>query len=145
MSKTKVSITPQDMNKKWSTAMKNAIPYIQQGVNNVTESPMAKAALKADKMLNNLTQAVQSGRWATALNNVSLQSWKDVTSKKITSSLSAGVDAAQQKQTAFATWLIGVENAGLAQIASMPDVTLDDSINRSVAWQRYMANNKYKK
>jgi len=38
--------------------------------------------------------------------------------------------------------LIDHQNAGLVTLEKMPDLTLEDSINRMAAWTRHMANLK---
>jgi hypothetical protein len=145
MSKTKVNFTSAEITEKWKSRLKNSIPDIQRGVNAVTDSPMTKAVAKQEKMKQNLIQSIDNGRWAAGLNAVSLQQWKDITTKKISSSLSAGVDAATAKHQKFSEYLITTVNGGLSTISSMPDMTIDDSANRAVAFMKYMANNKYKK
>lgn len=145
MSKSKVNFTPAEITEKWKQRLKNSIPDIQRGVNSVTDSPMQKAIAKQDKMKQNLIASIDDGRWAAGLSSVSLAQWKEITTKKISSSLSAGVDAATQKHQNFATYLVGAVNSALSTIANMPDMTIDDSANRAVAFMKAMANNKYKK
>jgi hypothetical protein len=145
MSKSKVTFTPAEITEKWKTRLKNSIPDIQRGVNAVTDSPMTKAVAKQDKMKQNLINAIDNGRWAAGLNSVTLQNWKDITTKKISSSLSAGVDAATQKHQNFSSYLVNAVNNGLNAISNMPDMTLDDSANRMVTFMKSMASNPYKK
>lgn len=47
-----------------------------QGTGGVTASPMAAAAAKADKALQNYTAAISSGQWAASLNATPISYWK---------------------------------------------------------------------
>lgn len=145
MSKIKVNKTASDISQKWNQNMKASVSYIQKGIDSVTESPMEKAASKSDKMLQNLTQAVSSGKWANSLRNVSLQDWKTKTKEKVAQRLAQGVDQAMSKRQAFDTWLVNTLNDILPTVANMPDMTLEDSVNRVRTMMEHMSNNAYKK
>lgn len=145
MSKTKVSLTATQITEKWSRRMKGAVTDIQNGIDSVTESPMEKAAKKKDKMIQNLTAAVTSGRWEKGLLSVTLADWKQKTKDKVAARLSSGVDGAQQKRGKFDSWLVTTVNSILPQIASMPDMTIDDSVNRVSAFMKAMQANAFKK
>ena len=145
MAKSKLSITASDISKKWNTRMKQSIPDIQRGINAITEHPGVKAAAAQDKMLANLTQSVQSGRWAKAVSAGSLSDWKTKTSQKVAERLSGGVDAAMGKRNAFDNWLVSTLNEVLPAVANMPNLTFEDSIARSAAYMRAMHERKYTK
>lgn len=145
MSKTKVTLSGSQITEKWSRRMKNSVSDIQIGIDNVTVSPMEKAVAKQDKMLQNLTKAIQDGRWAAGMRAVSLDQWKSVTKQKVANSLAAGVDNAQAKRSAFDNWLVTSVNAGLSKIANMPDMTFEDSMNRVREFAKHMSDNKYRK
>ncbi|KKN14577.1 hypothetical protein LCGC14_0994830, partial [marine sediment metagenome] len=59
--------------------------------------------------------------------------------------IAAGIDAAKSKTIAFAEALLPHIDQGQAVIKSMPDVTLDDNINRMVAFTRHMSELKRSK
>jgi hypothetical protein len=90
-------------------------------------------------MLANLTASVQSGRWANALNKVTLQQWKDQATNVGVNRIAAGVDAAKQKSIDFATQLLPAVDAAVAKIQGMPDLTVEDNINRMTTYIRQMA------
>lgn len=144
MSKTKVTMSATQITEKWAQRLKGAIPEIQAGIDAVTESPAEKAIAKKDKMLRNITAAVQNGAWENGLKKVNLSDWKQKTKEKVAQRMSGGVDAAKSKHQQFANWLVQTQNAILPQINAMPDQTLEDNIQRSAAMQRAMAANKYK-
>ena len=119
---------------KWARRMSQSTQDIQNGVNRVTEAPTAKAAAKKQKMLQNLTAAVNSGKWEAGLNRVTLQDWKKSIIEKGLPRVQAGVTAAQPKVAEFATKLLSYQDNLQSQIESMPDLTLQDSIARMTAW-----------
>lgn len=145
MSKGKVSLNSNQISDKWNRRMKASITDIQAGVDAVTENPAEKAILKQDKMLQNLTKAVNDGRWAAGLNNVTLSDWKTKTKEKVGQRLASGVDGAMQKRQKFDQYLVNTMNQVLPQVQSMPDMTFEDSVNRVRAVMEHMHNNPYKK
>jgi len=134
-----IKITPSAFADKHARNLKNAVEDIRSGVESVTEAPTAKAAAKQDKMLAGLEEAVRSGKWASRLRSVTLEEWKTKTLQKGLGRIAAGVDAARDKQVDFATQLFAFENRLLADVEKMPDLTLEDSINRATSWIRGMA------
>ena len=122
--------------------MKAAVEDVRKGIDRVTESPTEKAAAKQDKMLTNLTAAVNSGKWAAGLKRVTLEDWKNKTKNVGVNRIAAGIDAAKSKVIAFADELLPHIDRGRDKIKSMPDVTLDDNINRMVAFTRHMSELK---
>lgn len=144
MSKSKVSLNAGDISDKWGRRMKGAVTDIQKGIEGVTESPTEKAADKQDKMLANLTAAVTDGKWAAGLRKVSLSDWKTKTSAKVGARLGQGVDEAMPKRKEFDTYLVSTLNTVLPTIADMPDMTIDDSVNRVRTLMEHMHNNPYK-
>ena len=127
---------------KHARRLKAAVEDMRTGINNVTESPTEKAASKQDKFLNNLTDAVNSGKWAAGLKRVSLDEWKRKARDIGVNRVAAGIDAAKDKVIAFADELLPYIDRQKAAIASMPDVTLDDNINRMNTFIRGMASFK---
>jgi hypothetical protein len=113
-----------------------------KGVLAVTEAPGAKAAKKSDKMLANLTAAVQSGRWAKRVGAVSLSDWQNAMTTKGATRLAAGIEAGKGKMEAFAAELLPFQDDLSKKIAQMPDLTLEDSIARATQWMRGMSTFK---
>lgn len=135
----KVRVTPGEYAEKWGRRLSGATEDIRRGVDRVTESPTAKAAAAADKMLARLTIKVNDGTWARQLEKVSLPEWKAAMKDKGIGRIAAGVAGAQAKMQAFAAALLAHEESLMAEIDGMPDLTLEDSIARSTAWIRGMA------
>jgi hypothetical protein len=137
-----VRITPEEFAEKHARRLKASLPDMQAGVLRVTKAPTEQAAAKQDKMLANLTASVQSGKWARGLRRVSLSDWQQKFIDKGLNRVAAGIDGAKDKQVAFATQLFAHENAILAKIEKMPDMTLEDSIQRMTTFTREMAKFK---
>lgn len=138
-------LTPQEFQEKHARRLKASVEDVRRGIDRVTESPTAKAAAKQDKMLTNLTAAVNSGKWAAGLKRVSLDDWKKVTRDVGVNRIAAGIDAAASKVVAFAEDLLPHIDRGKEKIKSMSDVTLDDNINRMTTFIRHMSEMKRSK
>ena len=138
-------MNPTDISEKWGRRTKGAVSDIQAAIGRVSESPMEKAASKQDKMLTNLQASVTSGKWARGLKAVSLEEWKSKTAKKVGERLPGGIDAAMDKRRQFDTYLVGQLNTVLPTIQKMPDLTMEDSLQRVRALMEHMHKNPYKK
>lgn len=139
----KIRMTAEEFQEKHARRLKGSLDDIRTGIQKVTESPTAKAAKKQDKMLNNLTQAVTSGRWAARLNSVDLSTWQQKTIDKGLGRIASGIDGAKDKTIAFAGQLLSYEGTLQESVSKMPDLTLEDSVNRATAWIRGM--NKFQR
>ncbi|GAJ13268.1 unnamed protein product, partial [marine sediment metagenome] len=94
------------------------------------------------KMLANLTNAVNSGKWSAGLKRVSLEDWKKKARDIGVNRIAAGIDGAKDKVVAFAEKLLPHIDRQREKIKAMPDVTLDDNINRMTSFIRGMADFK---
>lgn len=131
-------LTPAEAAAKWSQRTTAAVPEYTAGIGRVTESPTAKAAGAADKMMANIMEAISSGRWAAALNKVTLTDWKAAATIKGAPRIAAGVQGAIPKQTAYYTELWPFLTNLQAEISAMPNLTLEDSIARASYYMRQM-------
>lgn len=132
-------LTAAEYAEKHGRRLKGAITDMQRGVEGVTVSPTLAAAAKKDKMRAEINRSIDSGKWEAGLKRVSLQEWKDKMISKGLGRVAAGVDAAQGKITAFAEQLLPYQDRLGAEIKKMPDVSLEDNINRMTSWIRGMA------
>ena len=142
---TKVSLDANSISEKWARRTKAAVSDVQAGIMRVTESPAQKAVAKAQKMKQNLIASIDNGTWAKRLGAVSLDDWKQKTAQKVGERLSGGVDGAAEKRAKFDGWLVNTLNGVLPKIASMPDMTLEDSVNRVRTLMEHMSKNPYRK
>lgn len=135
-------LTATEFQEKHARRLKAAVEDVRKGIDRVTENPCEKAAAKQDKMLTNLTAAVTGGKWAAGLKRVSLEDWKKNARDIGVNRIAAGIDGAKSKVIAFAEQLLPHIDREKAKIAAMPDVTLDDNINRMTSFVRGMAQFK---
>jgi len=132
-------VTPKEFQEKHARRLKASLEDMKSGVERVTEAPTAKAAKKVDKMRANLLAALDSGKWQRRLNAVPLEEWKRKMIDVGVPRVSAGIDAAAAKTESFAAELLPHVDKISAEVKKMPDVTLDDNINRMVSFIRGMA------
>lgn len=135
----KIKLTSQEFADKHARRLKGSIDDIRAGVSKVTVAPTLLAAAKQDKMLQNLTAAVQSGKWAARLKSVDLPTWQDKIINKGLGRIASGIDGAHDKVVAFADQLLPFESTLQDQVGKMPDLTLEDSVNRASSWIRGMS------
>lgn len=132
-------LTAQQAREKHARNLKAASQDIINGVNAVTVAPGQQAAAKASKMLNNLTEAVNSGKWARRVASVPVEEWRKKMIDKGIPRISSGIDAAAGKVEAFFGELLPFQDSLNNQIKSMPDLTLEDNINRMTTFVRGMS------
>jgi len=132
-------LTPAEFQEKHARRLKASTEDIRSGIQKVTDSPMEKAAKKKDKMRANITAALDNGKWEKGLKRVSLSDWKSKAADVGVGRIAAGIDAAASKVQSFAGELLPHIDAVKAQVDKMPDVTLEDSINRMTTFIRGMA------
>ena len=138
-------VTPQEFAEKWARRTQGATQDYIRGIDPVTEAPGVKAAEKAEKLLAELTRVINDGTWQERVSGVSLSSWKASAKDKGAGRISAGVQGAQQDVQRFATELLQAVDSASAEVNAMPDLTLEDRIQKSVAFQRRMAEFKRSK
>lgn len=132
-------LNAQQFQEKWQRRLTGATEDMRNGINAVTVAPTMQAANKQQKMLANLTARVQDGTWASRLKAVSLDDWKSKMIDKGLGRVAAGAQSAAGKVQDFAAQLIPAITAAQGKISSMPDLTLEDSINRMTTFTREMA------
>jgi len=138
-------LTPAQITEKHARRLKGAVEDMRTGVNNVTESPTQKAAKKIDKMRQNILAAIDSGKVERGLNRVSLDDWKRSMVDVGIPRVAAGIDNAQAKVEAFYSELMPHIDKLQAEVKRLPDVSLEDGIQRMVTFTRGMAKFKRSK
>lgn len=136
-------LTPEEFADKHARRLKGSLEDMRSGIEKVTTAPGVAASKKADKMLANLTAKVQDGTWARRVAGVPLEEWKDKMINKGLSRVPGGIDAARGKVVDFAGQLLPAIDAAQGKVKAMPDLTIEDSINRMTTFVREMA--KFKK
>jgi len=138
-------LTAIEFQEKHARRLSASIDDVRKGIDRVTVNPCELAAAKQEKMLTNLTAAVNDGRWAAGLKRVSLEEWKDKAKNVGAGRIASGINAAKSKVIAFAEQLLPHIDAGQAKLKTMPDITLEDNIQRMITMTRHMAEFKRSK
>lgn len=127
---------------KWlerhSQGLAGAGTKIREGVENVTVSPGVKAADNITKMRTNLIAAFDDGRVEKGLRSVDLDYWKRTMLDKGIPAISAGAEAAKEKNRPVIEKLLAYENQLQDKVNKMKVVTIEDSIAKAGAWMRGM-------
>jgi len=144
MGATKVRLTPEEISNQWNSKIKGATERIRTGISRVDTAPGLSAVKKQEKMKANLLRSIDDGTWAKQTGGVTLEDWKAKFTSKV-GRIAGGADEAMEKRKAFDTWLVSRLNTVLPKIASMPDLTIEDSINRAGQMIRAMSEQKYRK
>ena len=138
-------LSPSEVTEKHARRLKGSIEDMRAGIERVTSSPTAAAAAKQDKMKAKINAAIDSGKWAAGLRAVSLEEWKDKVTTKGLPRVAAGIDAAAPKVEKFYSQLLPFIDTVKGNVKKMPDLTLEDSINRMSTFVRGMAKFSFKK
>jgi hypothetical protein len=132
-------LTGNQLAEKWGNRLKGANEAITLGVDSVTVSPTVSAVAKQDKLKANWNKAVDNGKWAAGCRKITVEVWRESMKTRGIPRIASGVDGAMSDMAVFFDELSAFQAPLSAQIAKMPDVTLEDSINRMTAQIRGMA------
>jgi hypothetical protein len=133
-------MTPQDIAEKHNRRTKAAVQDLVKGVQGVEVNPATQAVAKKAKLMQNWNDAMQSGKWERGMKRVTLDSWKASMIDKGAGRVAAGLDASLGKTVEFFAELIPFQNDLSKKIENLPDLTIEDSINRAATWIRGMGN-----
>lgn len=132
-------VTASEFREKHARRLKQSTADIERGISRVSVAPGKLAAAKADKMKANIDLAITSGKWAKKVSGVSLTDWQTKAIQKGIPRIASGIDAASAKVEAFASKLLPAVDAAVNKVKGMPDLTLEDNINRMTTYAREMA------
>jgi len=135
-------VDAEGFQEKHARRLKASVEDIRKGVARITRNPCELAAAKQEKMIAKLTESVNSGKWAKNLKKVTLDEWKDKMTEKGIPRISGGIDGAKDKVIAFAKDLLPHVDSGVEKVKRLPDLTIEDSVNRASAFIRHMADFK---
>ena len=138
----KVRISSTDGSTAWQQGFGAAGAKYQRGVQNVTTAPNALAAAALPRWIASVTSKAVQDKYVAKNNAVTLQEWQNATVQFGVPNLSRGAQKGATKYAAFASKFYPYLSAGLQQIQSMPNITLQDRIARSVAMMTY--NSQFK-
>lgn len=132
-------MTPEEVTQKQANRLKGATEDIRKGIERVTVSPTSQAAGKIAKMRANLLAKIDDGTVEKQLRKVSLEEWKQRAATTGVNRISEGIDNAHNKQVEFYSKLLPAQDAIKQKISQMPDITLEDNINRMTTFIRDMS------
>ena len=133
-------VTVQQWLQNWQQGISSKTSKITQGIQSVTVAPGQKAAQKSSAMLAGVTAAVTSGKWAERVSSVSLSDWQTATAAKVGNIATGAANAVKsQRVQQNVAQALADNDAALAAIANMPSDTVDQRIQRSVAYQQERA------
>ncbi|KKL56048.1 hypothetical protein LCGC14_2249320 [marine sediment metagenome] len=132
-------MTPEEFQEKHARRLKAATADMEKGVRGVTVAPTLKAAQSMAKLRTNLLKAIDSGKMERRLKAVTLADWQTKMIEKGIGRVSSGIDGAKDKVISFAAQLLPAIDKAKTNIERMPNVTLDDNINRMVSFVREMS------
>lgn len=131
--------SPGSVAAKWANNLSNATQSIREGVENVSESPMAKAAARSDAYLQGIQRAVADGKYQDGLRRVSLEDWRRSLLEKGLPRIATGARASEGKFADFMGEFLPHVEAGQRALESMPRGDLSQNIQRAVAMMQHNA------
>lgn len=138
-------VNAQQWLQKWGTNLNGAQQYVKDGVNRVQVSPAQSAIAAKDRMLANLTAAVNNGSWEKGLQKVTLDQWKTAMVNKGLPRLAQGVSTAQANKGPQIQALLTAVDTATAAANSLPKGGLEQGIARATAFMRSMSQNAPKR
>jgi hypothetical protein len=134
-----IKMTPEEFQEKHARRLKGAIEDMRSGIEKVDVAPTKLAGDKEAKMKAKLLARIEDGTWKRRVQAVTLEDWKSKMIDKGLNRVSSGIDSAAAKVKDFASQLIPAVSSAQTKISGMPDLTLEDSINRMNTFVREMA------
>lgn len=134
---------PATISARWAQNLGGATQKIQDGVNAVTTAPGAKAAAAQAKYLAGVQ--AKADKWKTRVGAVSLAEWQAAMTQKGLPRIAQGAQASQGKFQNFMAQFLPYVESQAATVRQMPNLTLEDSVNRAAAMIRANAKFSYKK
>lgn len=137
-------LTPQEAAEKYVRRASAATTDYTLGVSKVSVAPGELAAQQVQKAQQNYAAKMADGTWANRTRAVSLQTWKDAATNKGGARYAGGVQAAEGKVAAALQQILPAVDAARAKVRAMPSTTVEQRIQRSVAFQTEMAKFRVK-
>lgn len=131
-------ITADQWLSRHASGLSAAGTKIREGVEAVTVSPGVKAAENIAKMRARLMEAFDNGTVEGALRKVDVNYWKRTMLDKGIPAISAGAEAAKEKNRPVVEKLLAFEDALQKKVSTMKVATIEDAIAKAGAWMRGM-------
>jgi hypothetical protein len=138
-------MTPDELADKQISRTTAAVNDYKAGVLSVTEAPGKKAAAKKDKMKAKLLARLDDGTWERRVSATSVEEWRNKTATKGANRISEGVTAAKPTIRKFWSQFKPHLEAVKDEVAKMPDVSIEDSVQRAAHNIRRNAEFRFEK
>ena len=125
-------VTPEEGARKLIDRARAAAPHIADQVRKVQVAPTEVAAQKIDKMRTNFLKSVDDGSVERGLRRVSLSDWQSAMINKGVPRITQGLEQAESKIVEFNREFYPHLERVQAEVAAMPDTTLEDNVARAV-------------
>lgn len=136
------NLNPATIAATWASNLGAATTKMKNGVQGLTVSPTQQAAAAVGRWQAAMADPNTAARFQSGLQRVSLADWQNAYIQKGLPRIASGAQAAVPKFTTFLQqWIPFLQNAS-AQVAAMPNNTLQDRINRMVAMVNFEAGFK---
>lgn len=119
---------------KWVQRTSAASSDYAEGVARTDVDPTQRAIANQARMRQRVIEAIDSGKWAQALQRVGKAGWQQAVASKGVQNFSTGVAAAESKVAAAFGPLLAFEKSLQATVQAMPANTDADRNNRMLAW-----------
>lgn len=113
-------LSPQQVADKWAAKAAASGNDYKNGIQSVTVAPGQLAAAAQDVMLQKLTEAITSGRWAARVSGVSLSAWQQAAMTKGVANYGTGVQAGKGKMAAAMSYYLPIANQIKEAVRSIP-------------------------
>jgi hypothetical protein len=133
-------LSPEEGAAKYVRKATAASSDYSSGIDRVTRAPAQAAIAARARWEAKMNDAATREKWARNTGATTLEEWRSAAKGKGASNYSGGVQAAEGKVAARNRELYSHIAAGEARVNAMPNVTLQDGINRATAMIQHMAN-----
>lgn len=133
--------TAQQAADAWEAQSQAATQKWATNLQQTTKPIVSRAVAQAQTAKQNYAQAIDSGRWANALEQVGDAGIKSAAQAK-SGNYGTGISASKAKFQAKIGPLLSYISAGLPQLESMPSGTTAAGVARATYWIQYMAGAK---
>lgn len=138
-------VTADQFAEKYANNTKGAVEDYRNGVNNVSEAPGKKAAQQADKWQQKLSSQETKNKFKERVGAVSLSEWQQKAGEVGAGRIPAGVDGARNLMQEFANQFLPHVDSGKKKVQELPDLTIEDSINRATTMIKHNAQFRFKR
>ena len=134
-------VSAQQAAQNWLQGAQQATGKWATNLQNTQKDIVGRAIANSGVAVNNYAQAINSGRWANALNAVGNAGIKAAAQAK-QANYGTGIQAAEAKYQAKIGPILAYISAGLPTLESMPSGTTAAGVARATYWIQYMAGAK---